>query len=91
MNLRQFTMIALVVALFLTAAYDSYCESQGSENTITAVVRDSSKLNAILPVMGGVIVGHLFGEFLIELAVGVLIGVLFWNPLGEALRGRWSK
>ena len=91
MNLRHLTMLGLVVAFFVIAIYDTYCKSQGDENTITAVLRDSSKLNAILPVVGGVLAGHIFGEFLIEFAVGVMVGVLFWNPLGESLRGRWSK
>ena len=91
MTLRHFTMLMLIAGVYLTAIYDTYCQSRGEENTITDVVRDSSHLNAILPVACGVLAGHLFGEFLIEFGIGVAIGATFWNPLGEKLRGRWSK
>ena len=91
MNLRHLTMIGLVIAFYVIAIYDTYCEVHGDENTITAVIRDSSKLNAILPVVGGVLAGHLFGEFLIEFVIGIAVGVMFWNPLGQTLRGRWSQ
>ena len=60
MNLRHFTMFLLIAGIYLTAIYDTYCQSRGEENTITDVVRDSAKLNAILPVVGGVLAGHLF-------------------------------
>lgn len=61
MNYRHYTIIGLVIAAFLVAVWDTFAAGEGGyPATITAVIRQASGDNPIIPLVAGILMGHLF-------------------------------
>ena len=90
MTIRHLTILILVIATFALAIYDCYAESLADSNTITVVIRDGSKGSPILVILAGILIGHLFGQFPVELVMGIIVGTLWGNPVGAKILACWK-
>lgn len=86
LQLRHWTILAMVAAIFVIAGYDAYCESVSDDATITAITREASHDTWVIPMALGVLAGHLCGQFPFAFVYGYLGGTLFWNPVGDVIR-----
>lgn len=94
---RHITILGLIAAAFVVALYDSAAAYFGGvDSTITDVVRDYSSRNTVIPLVLGILAGHLCGQFPIAFFVGYGSGMMFWNPAGQKFRslfpplGKWT-
>jgi hypothetical protein len=83
---RHATIFSLIVAVFVIAIYDTIAAWRGGyDSTITDVIRDASDANPIIPLIVGIVAGHLFGGVAVYFILGFVGGGILWNPAGLKL------
>lgn len=94
MTIKTWTGVLLVVGLFLYIFWDIFAELHSNADTISVIVKALAKVEPIVPMSLGILLGHLFGSrdiatlwlrshimiySEIPLLIGLVLGRIVWG------------